>query len=135
MLLKGAKTKRLWAEKYNGLGGHVDRGEDVITSARRELAEEAGITADLWLCGVVVVDAGITGVCLFVIVGENPQGEIRGSMEGNPEWVRFDALRRLDTVEDLPILLERIRRFKRGDPPFSAKSRYKDGRLDLVFSE
>ena len=24
LLLKGAPTKRLWAGKYNGVGGHVD---------------------------------------------------------------------------------------------------------------
>ena len=28
LLLKGSPTKRLWAEKYNGLGGHVDSGQN-----------------------------------------------------------------------------------------------------------
>ena len=41
LLLKGAPTKRLWAGKYNGLGGHVEMGEDVLSSAKRELQEEA----------------------------------------------------------------------------------------------
>ena len=27
LLLKGAPAKRLWANKYNGLGGHLERGE------------------------------------------------------------------------------------------------------------
>ena len=40
LLLKGAPTKRLWANKYNGLGGHVERGEDAMSAARRELLEE-----------------------------------------------------------------------------------------------
>jgi len=26
LLIKGAPTKRLWAGKYNGVGGHVERG-------------------------------------------------------------------------------------------------------------
>jgi 8-oxo-dGTP diphosphatase len=35
LLLKGAPTKRLWANKYNGLGGHIERGEDVLSAAKQ----------------------------------------------------------------------------------------------------
>lgn len=135
LLLKGAPTKRLWAGKYNGLGGHVDRGEDVVSSARRELLEEAGISADLWLAGTVIVDTGEIGILLFVVVGENAQGEVKGSREGTPEWVKKVALRHLPVVEDLPILLGRIDAIKRGDPPFAARSFYEDDRLQVRFAE
>lgn len=135
LLLRGAATKRLWAGKYNGFGGHVERGEDVLTSATRELFEEAGIHADLWLCGTVIVDAGDVGICLFVVVGENAQGEVKGSQEGAPEWVRKEALDHLPVVEDLPILLERIHSMHRDDPPFSARSFYRNDKLQVLFFE
>ena len=135
LLLKGAPTKRLWAGKYNGLGGHVDRGEDVLSSAKRELMEEAGISADLWLAGTVIVDVGEIGILLFVFVGENVQGEIKGSKEGTPEWIQKEALGYLPVVEDLPILLGRIHKMKKGDPPFSARSFYEDDKLFVVFGE
>lgn len=133
LLLKGAPTKKIWAGKYNGLGGHIERGEDVISSARRELFEEAGITADLWLCGTVIVDAGETGICLFVICGENPQGEIQESKEGKAEWIKKESIADLPVVEDLPVLLNKISSMNQNDPPFSARSFYEDDKLKIIF--
>ncbi|MFN8414228.1 MAG: NUDIX domain-containing protein [Anaerolineales bacterium] len=134
LLIKGAPTKRLWAGKYNGLGGHVERGEDVLSSAKRELFEEAGISADLWLCGTVIVDAGDVGICLYVFCGENAQGEVNASSEGSVEWVKKEAVLLLPVVEDLPILLERIDSMEIGDAPFSARSFYLNDQLILEFS-
>jgi 8-oxo-dGTP diphosphatase len=128
LLIKGAPDKRLWANKYNGIGGHIERGEDVCSAARRELNEETGLSrVDLRLIGTVMIDAGEQiGIGLFVFLGvlKNHNEALHSSAEGALEWVPFDRLEDYPLVEDLPTLLPRIQQMRAGDPPFSARYFY-----------
>jgi 8-oxo-dGTP diphosphatase len=45
MIHRNARPDDLHYGKYNGLGGKLERGEDVVSGMRRELREEAGIEA------------------------------------------------------------------------------------------
>jgi len=137
LLLKGAAHKRLWANRYNGVGGHIERGEDVLTSARRELAEETGLQVpDLWLCGVITVDTGQnTGISIYIFKGECPKGEAHPSSEGTLEWVAFAEALEKSLVEDLYQLLPRVLQMQPGDPPLSAIYSYdQEGKMEVRFS-
>jgi 8-oxo-dGTP diphosphatase len=138
LLLKGAPHKRLWPDKYNGLGGHVERGESVHAAAEREIREEAGLPVkDLRLRGVITIDTGApAGIGLYVFTATALTRETRPSSEGALAWVPIARLADLDLVEDLPILLPRVLAMRPDDPCFSAHYAYDaDDKLVIEFFE
>ncbi len=127
LLLKGAPTKRIWPNQYNGLGGHVERDEDIYASAAREIREECGLEVhDLRLRGVTVIDAGDPqlGILLFAFTARSDLRETTPSDEGTLEWVPSDRLGDYDLVEDLARILPRILAMPDGAPPYFAHYGY-----------
>ena len=138
LLLRGAPTKRIWANKYNGIGGHVERDEDIYSAAKREVIEETGLTIDpLRLCGLINIDgAQASGILLLVFTAESPSGEPIASEEGALEWIRRDQLSHFDLVEDLITILPRALDLPSNAPPFFAHYHYDDQeRLVIRFAD
>jgi 8-oxo-dGTP diphosphatase len=106
LLIKGAPDKRLWANKYNGIGGHVEWDEDILSAAHRELAEETGITsARLQLRGVlnIAVQSGDApaGVAVFLFCAEIESGSVQAGQEGELHWIPLAELATYPLVDDL----------------------------------
>lgn len=138
LLLKRGAHKRVFPNRYNGLGGHIERDESPAQSAIREIREESGLEVrDLRLRGVVNIDAGAaTGIILFVYTAWALGRDFQDSDEGQLEWVPLAEAGQKDLVEDLPLLLPRLF----GPEPdeggvFSAHVRYDEqDRMIFTFS-
>lgn len=126
LLQQAPETKKIFPGYFNGMGGHIERGEDVYHGAVRELHEEAGITCDdLTLCGTIMIDVeDAQGILLFVFSGSQFSGKISSSEEGSLHWIEISKLKTLKVVEDIPELVERIQRARESGRMFHGKYQY-----------
>ena len=136
LLIKGSKTKRLWAGLYNGIGGHIERGEDIREAALRELQEETGITdVELFFVGEIMVDVSDEiGVAIFLFRGQYGGDDFTDSAEGQLTWVPIEKMSEVAAVEDLPVILPKIAKHQASDPILIGKYRYGlNGELEISF--
>jgi len=101
MIHRNARPDDLHLGKYNGLGGKLEPGEDVVAGMRRELREEAQLEAlELTLRGTISWPGfGKHGEhwlgFIFLITrfsGEPPASNVEGSLE----WVPVSRLLQLE---------------------------------------
>lgn len=136
LLLRGAPHKRLWANKLNGIGGHIEAGETPYECACRELYEEAGLEVpDLQLRGIVHIssDTESAGIMLFVYVGHVLSSQVYASSEGSLEWHPVQALPASELVEDLPELIPQVLAARNGQIVYGLYQADKNGRMTFQF--
>jgi 8-oxo-dGTP diphosphatase len=117
--------------KYNGLGGKLDAGEDVVSGLRREIREEAGIECEK------IVFRGTVSWPGFGKHGEDWFGFLfrvetwhgtphRDNPEGTLEWVELDRVLQLPLWEGDRYFLPLI--FEPSAEQFHGVMPYRDGR-------
>jgi 8-oxo-dGTP diphosphatase len=134
LLIKGAADKKIWPGLYNGIGGHIERGEDILTAAKRELFEESSIqNIDLELRAVIIIDVEEeTGISMFVFSGQTNSTQTINSEEGALEWIKLDQLADFPLVEDLYQLIPLV--FNSEQKIHYGKYYYKENRLIMDFN-
>jgi 8-oxo-dGTP diphosphatase len=128
LLMKRAAHKRVFPNRYNGVGGHIERDEDPLTSARREILEETGLEVhNVRLRAVYNIDAGeVTGILLLVFTAHCDNRQTQNNDEGTLHWIPRREVTSLDLVEDLPQLLPRILSMSDDIPPLFVHVSYDD---------
>jgi 8-oxo-dGTP diphosphatase len=137
LLMRVPEGRGAWAGLFNGIGGHVERGEDPLTAAKREIVEETGMNpGSLRLCGVAAIDTGDQlGIGLFVYVGRAENAEVPlSTVEGQAQWVAKESLGQTPLVGDLPEILPRaLSAYSLGET-FSARYSYdSEGSLHIHY--
>ena len=100
------RVKKDW-QGYTLPGGHVEPGESFVDAVIREMKEETGL--DILkprLVGIkqFPIDDGRYIVLLFKT--ESFSGHVVSSDEGEMEWVEYNRLSDIETVDDLEDLLK-----------------------------
>ncbi len=132
MVHRNARADDQHLGKYNGLGGKLERDEDIVAGMRREIFEEAGIEitamrlrgtiswpgfgkqGEDWLGFIFLID-GFTGIPL----ASNPEGTL--------EWIATDQIMSLPMWDGdrhfLPLIFDADPRAFHGVMP------YRDGKM------
>jgi len=117
---------------YNCIGGHVEKGEDIIECAVKEAEEEAGIKLlNPKVKGIINI-SGFSGKDMmnFIIVGTTEDEPITSSLEGELEWIEKDSLNDINIFQDITPILEKLLSLKENEM-FVGSAEF-DGKFELL---
>jgi 8-oxo-dGTP diphosphatase len=139
LLMKRAAHRRVFPNKYNGLGGHIERHETPLSGAIREIREEAGLDVeDVILRGIHHIDTEAeTGILLFVYTATATSRDfIDPGEEGTLHWIKQNDVLSLELVEDLPVIIPQVLSMGDHEPPYYAHISYDThDKIQIRFTE
>jgi len=102
------RVKKDW-QGYTLPGGHVERDESFVDAVIREMKEETGLDIkNPKLVGVKQFPIKCGRYVVFLFKTNEYSGTLVSSDEGNMEWVEYDKLKDINTVDDFEDLLKVI---------------------------
>lgn len=132
MVHRNARPDDHHLDKYNGLGGKLEPGEDAMSGMRREIREEASIECGrMSLRGTIswpgFGKGGEDWLGFVFLVGRFRGTPLERNAEGALEWIELGRLGELPMWEGdrhfLPLVFD-------ADPrPFHGVMPYRDGRM------
>ena len=88
-------------------GGHIEKNESIIDAVIREMKEETGLDIqNPKLCGIKQFPIENGRYIVFLFQTDEFHGEVTSSEEGEMVWVKKSELPKIDTVNDLSLLLQ-----------------------------
>ena len=99
------RVKKDW-QGYTLPGGHVERDESFVDAVIREMKEETGLDIkNPKLVGVKQFPIKCGRYVVFLFKTNEYSGTLVSSNEGKMEWVEYDKLKGINTVDDFEELL------------------------------
>ena len=140
LLMKRASHKRIWPDKFAGVGGKIEAGENPIDACYREIEEETGLDR-----------TSITSLKLLYITIRQTDGELRQNYhffgttnsadvvntdEGQLMWLDEREIDNLDFVITAKTVLDHyLSKNRINKILYVATSEIKDGRLRMNFAK
>lgn len=100
------RVKEDW-RGYTLPGGHVEKGESFVDAVKREIKEETGlIIKKPKLVGVKQFPIEQGRYVVFLFKTNKFTGTLESSLEGKMEWIEYNDIKNINTVDDFEELLK-----------------------------
>ena len=120
VFIEKVKNNSVVQGQINGVGGHVELGEEPFGASIREIYEETGLqVSGLEMAAIIIIDTNTNpGILVFVYKAVSVGGIWTESGEGKLVLLsRDEAIKDDRMMEDIPLLLDICDTHRSNNPP------------------